>query len=101
MGSISVIVTVYNRFELTKRAVESVLGQTLPVSEVILVPTLVCSDVPLDSRRSIDEDHRHVYEAQSGLASEAKGEVVVIPEAQPRVEPAHIARDSCASHQVL
>jgi glycosyltransferase involved in cell wall biosynthesis len=37
MGSISVIVTVYNRFELTKRAVESVLGQTLPVSEVILL----------------------------------------------------------------
>jgi glycosyltransferase involved in cell wall biosynthesis len=35
--SISVIVTVYNRFELTKRAVESVLGQTLPVSEVILL----------------------------------------------------------------
>ena len=32
-SSISVIVTVYNRFELTKRAVESVLGQTLPVSE--------------------------------------------------------------------
>ena len=38
MGSISVIVTVYNRFELTKRAVESVLGQTLPVSQT---PTTV------------------------------------------------------------
>ena len=36
-SSISVIVTVYNRFELTKRAVESVLGQTLAVSEVILL----------------------------------------------------------------
>jgi glycosyltransferase involved in cell wall biosynthesis len=36
-SSISVIVTVYNRFEPTKRAVESVLGQTLAVSEVILV----------------------------------------------------------------
>ncbi len=35
--TISVIVTVYNRFELTKRAVESVLAQTVPVSEVILV----------------------------------------------------------------
>jgi glycosyltransferase involved in cell wall biosynthesis len=35
--TISVIVTVYNRFELTKRAVESVLAQTLPVSEVILM----------------------------------------------------------------
>jgi glycosyltransferase involved in cell wall biosynthesis len=34
---ISVIVTVYNRFELTKRAVESVLDQTLPVFEVILL----------------------------------------------------------------
>jgi glycosyltransferase involved in cell wall biosynthesis len=36
-SSISVIVTVYNRFELTKRAVESVLGQTLPVSEILLL----------------------------------------------------------------
>jgi glycosyltransferase involved in cell wall biosynthesis len=36
-SSVSVIVTVYNRFELTKRAVESVLGQTLGVSEVILL----------------------------------------------------------------
>ena len=36
-SSISVIVTVYNRFEPTKRAVDSVLGQTLPVSEVILL----------------------------------------------------------------
>lgn len=37
MQSISAIVSVYNRFELTKRAVESILAQTLPVSEVILV----------------------------------------------------------------
>ena len=35
--TISVIVTVYNRFELTKRAVESVLAQSLPVSEVLLM----------------------------------------------------------------
>ena len=35
--TISVIVTVYNRFELTKRAVESVLAQTVPVSEVIVM----------------------------------------------------------------
>jgi glycosyltransferase involved in cell wall biosynthesis len=35
--NISVIVTVYNRFELTKRAVESVLAQTVPVSEIILM----------------------------------------------------------------
>ena len=35
--TISVIVTVYNRFELTKRAVESVLAQTLPVSEILLM----------------------------------------------------------------
>jgi glycosyltransferase involved in cell wall biosynthesis len=34
---ISVIVTVYNRFELTKRAVESVLAQSLPVSEIIVI----------------------------------------------------------------
>lgn len=36
-SGISVIVTVYNRFDLTKRAVDSVLTQTLPVSEVILL----------------------------------------------------------------
>lgn len=35
--TISVIVTVYNRFDLTKRAVESVLHQTLPVTEVLLI----------------------------------------------------------------
>jgi glycosyltransferase involved in cell wall biosynthesis len=35
--TVSVIVTVYNRFELTKRAVESVLAQTLPVSEILLM----------------------------------------------------------------
>jgi glycosyltransferase involved in cell wall biosynthesis len=34
---VSVIVTVYNRFELTKRAVESVLAQSLPVSEIIVI----------------------------------------------------------------
>jgi glycosyltransferase involved in cell wall biosynthesis len=35
--TISVIVAVYNRFELTKRAVETVLAQTLPVSEILLM----------------------------------------------------------------
>jgi glycosyltransferase involved in cell wall biosynthesis len=37
MPSISVIIPVYNRFELTKHAVASVLAQTLPVFEIILV----------------------------------------------------------------
>jgi glycosyltransferase involved in cell wall biosynthesis len=40
--TISVIVTVYNRFELTKRAVESVLGQSIPVTEVILIDDGSC-----------------------------------------------------------
>lgn len=35
--TVSVVIPVYNRFELLKRAVESVLAQTLPVFEVILV----------------------------------------------------------------
>ena len=35
--TISVVIPVYNRFELLKRAVESALGQTLRVTEVILV----------------------------------------------------------------
>ena len=35
--SVSVVIPVYNRFELLKYSVESVLRQTLPVSEVILV----------------------------------------------------------------
>lgn len=36
-ATISVVMAVYNRFELTKRAVESVLAQTLPVYEIVLV----------------------------------------------------------------
>jgi glycosyltransferase involved in cell wall biosynthesis len=35
--TISVVIPVYNRFDCLKRSVESVLSQTLPVSEVILV----------------------------------------------------------------
>lgn len=35
--SISVVIPVYNRFDCLKQSVESVLAQTLPVSEVILV----------------------------------------------------------------
>ena len=35
--SISVVIPVYNRFDRLKHSVESVLAQTLPVSEVILV----------------------------------------------------------------
>jgi glycosyltransferase involved in cell wall biosynthesis len=35
--SVSVVIPVYNRFELTKRSVESVMAQSVPVSEVILV----------------------------------------------------------------
>jgi glycosyltransferase involved in cell wall biosynthesis len=35
--TVSVVIPVYNRFERLKYAVESVLAQTLPVSEVILV----------------------------------------------------------------
>jgi glycosyltransferase involved in cell wall biosynthesis len=35
--SISVIIPVYNRFNLLKPVVESILGQTVPVSEIILV----------------------------------------------------------------
>jgi len=35
--TISVVIPVYNRFDCLKRSVESVLAQTLPVSEVILV----------------------------------------------------------------
>lgn len=35
--NVSVIVPVYNRFELTRRAVASVLAQTIPVSDVILI----------------------------------------------------------------
>jgi glycosyltransferase involved in cell wall biosynthesis len=35
--SVSVVIPVYNRFEQLKRSVESVLAQTWPVSEVILI----------------------------------------------------------------
>jgi glycosyltransferase involved in cell wall biosynthesis len=57
-SSISVIVTVYNRFELTKRAVESVLSQTLAVSEVILL-----DDGSFDGTSELLQ--RHVAENES------------------------------------
>jgi glycosyltransferase involved in cell wall biosynthesis len=54
--TISVIIPVYNRFDLLKYAVESVLAQTLPVSEVVLVDDGSIDDTPQLLPRYIAEN---------------------------------------------
>src|SRR5260370_26675507 len=53
--SVSVIVPVYNRPDVVKYAVDSVLAQTLPVAEVIVVDDGSTEDVEKEVRRNIAE----------------------------------------------
>ena len=54
--TISVVIPVYNRFDQLKCAVESVLYQTLPVSEVILVDDGSIDETPDVLPRYISEN---------------------------------------------
>lgn len=56
--SISAVIPVYNRFDLLKHSVESVLAQTLPVCEVILVDDGSIDDTPERLPRYIEENPR-------------------------------------------
>src|SRR5271165_3737623 len=56
--TISVVIPLYNRFDRLKYAVESVLAQTLPVSEVILVDDGSTDDTPELLPRYIAENVR-------------------------------------------
>ncbi len=85
--TVSVVIPVYNRFELTKRSVDSVLSQTVPVTEIILVddgsidgtsellPRYV-ADNPAwrDVVRYFRQDSRGVSAARNLGISQAKGE---------------------------
>ena len=78
---------VYNRFELTKRAVESVLAQTLPVSELILVddgsidgtseflPSYIAENTAWRGRvRYLHQENQGVSTARNQGIEQAKGE---------------------------
>jgi glycosyltransferase involved in cell wall biosynthesis len=54
--TISVVIPVYNRFDRLKYAVESVLAQTLPVSEIILVDDGSIDNTPELLRRHIGQN---------------------------------------------
>jgi glycosyltransferase involved in cell wall biosynthesis len=53
--TISVVAPVYNRFELIKRVVESILAQTYPVAEIILIDDGSFDDTPEALPRHIAE----------------------------------------------
>lgn len=72
---VSVVVSVYNRFELTKRTVESVLAQTISVQEVIVVDDGSFDGTSESLREHIatnqawSERVRYVYQHNQGQAA--------------------------------
>jgi hypothetical protein len=73
--SISVIIPVYNRFELTKHAVATVLAQTLPVSEIILVDDGSTDGTSELLPRYVEENPawagrvRYIYQENQGVST--------------------------------
>ncbi|MGD0228374.1 MAG: glycosyltransferase family A protein, partial [Terriglobia bacterium] len=85
--SVSVIVPVYGRFNLLKHAVESILAQTCPVSEIILIDDGSIDETPQVLPRYIAEKPawrervRYFYQENQGQSvalnngiARAKGE---------------------------
>ena len=75
--SISVIVAVYNRFDLLKQVVESILAQTCPVFEIILVDDGSIDETPnvlpryIAERPTWRERVRYFYQENQGQAAAA------------------------------
>src|SRR5260370_10795918 len=89
--SVSVIVPVYNRPDVVKYAVDSVLAQTLPVAEVIVVDDGSTEDVEKEVRRNIAEKQawrervQYIYQKNQGQSvalnngiARAKGEWIAV-----------------------
>jgi glycosyltransferase involved in cell wall biosynthesis len=85
--SVSVIIAVYGRFNLLKHAVESILAQTYPVSEIILIDDGSIDETPQELPRYIAEKPawrervRYFYQENQGQSvainngiARAKGE---------------------------
>jgi glycosyltransferase involved in cell wall biosynthesis len=72
---ISVIIAVYNRFDLLKSVVETILAQTLPVEEIILVDDGSIDDTPELLPRYIAEHSawrdrcRYIYQDNQGQSA--------------------------------
>ena len=65
--NISVVIPTYNRYELLKRAVASVMAQTYPPSEIIII-----DDGSIDNTAQIEQDFqdlRYYYQENAGVSS--------------------------------
>ncbi len=65
--NISVIITTFNRYRLLKRAVNSILNQTLVPNEIIII-----DDGSMDETKNIQKDFKNVkyfYQKNSGVSS--------------------------------
>src|SRR5260370_10651685 len=73
--SVSAIVPVYNRPDVVRYAVDSVLAQTLPVLEVIVVDDGSTEDVEKEVRRNMAGKHawrgpvHYIYSKNSGQSA--------------------------------
>src|SRR5260370_2007116 len=88
--SVSVIVPVYNRPDVVKYAVDSVLAQTLPVAEVIVVDEGSTEDVEEEVRRNIAEKQAWRERVQY-LYQKNEGQSVALNKGMARAEGEWIA----------
>jgi len=96
--SVSAIVPAYNAASFLHEALESVLAQTLPVAECLVVNdgssdgTSAVAQEYGDSVRLIEQENRGVSAARNRGAAEARGELLAFLDADDRWLPERIER---------